>query len=683
MDNPVYENDQLDNIVPLQKDGKILKDFYEQDQLHKEFHFIQAKKLNVSEELKKKVKKFSCIKILSSIFPIITWLSQYSIKDDLMSDIISGFTVAIMHIPQGMGYALLANVPPIVGIYMAFFPVLLYIIFGTSRHNSMGTFAVVSIMVGKIVITYSTDLQHNNNNNFATLNSNNNNEHILLNVAVNKTMITSYDPISVAVTVCFAVGVLQLIMYILRLGIISSLLSEALVSGLTTGAAIHVLTSQIRDIFGLTFPKPSGYFQVIYTYIRIFEDFVNINWIATGMSTATILLLLFNNEFLKKYVSKRSNIPIPAELILVLAGTLMSKYLLPVDSVRVLNHIPTGFPDFKVPNFDLVQKVFLESIPVAMVSYAISISMALIFAQKFKYSVNGNQELLAMGISNIFGSFFSCLPISASLSRSVIQQTVGGKTQIASLVSCGLLIVILLWIGPFFEPLPRCVLSGIIVVSLKGLLLQLTQFFDFCKLNKLDAFVWAITFLTVVLIAIDIGLIIGIILSLGCILIGSMKPNACLLGHTNADLFLEIDRFKGATEIPRVKIVKYNGSINFANKSVLKSSIKTLLQLDITKQIQRLKKSENSSKMQINSNNFDLIIFDFSSLNFIDHSGVKFLKSLIDDLKLLGIDVYISGISCKVYDTIKKSNIIENNELPIFPTIQHAVKYSKNVMKYV
>lgn len=195
-----------------------------------------------------------------------------------------------------------------------------------------------------------------------------------------------------------------------------------------------------------------------------------------------------------------------------------------------------------------MQSLLLESFPIAMVSYAVSVSMALIFAQKENYEIDFNQELLAMGTSNVFGSFFSCLPFSASLSRSMIQYTAGGVTQIASVVSCAILAIVLLWVGPFFEPLPRCVLAGIIVVSLKGLLMQLTHFRRFWRLSTVDAIVWMGTFLTVVLVAIDIGLLVGMVLSICSIFFRGMKPYTCLLENVpNTDLYLDVNRYKGVS----------------------------------------------------------------------------------------------------------------------------------------
>lgn len=201
-----------------------------------------------------------------------------------------------------------------------------------------------------------------------------------------------------------------------------------------------------------------------------------------------------------------------------------------------------------LPDVSLFKSLLLDSFTIAMVAYAVSVSMGLIFARKQNYEIDFNQELLAMGASNVFGSFFSCMPFSASLSRSMIQFTIGGKTQIASLVSCALLAVVLLWVGPFFEPLPRCVLGGIIVVSLKGLLVQVTQVEQFWRQSAMDAIVWVVTFLTVVLVAIDIGLLVGILLSIGCIFLCGMKPYTCLLENVpNTELYLDVNHYKGVS----------------------------------------------------------------------------------------------------------------------------------------
>lgn len=302
--------------------------------------------------------------------------------------------------------------------------------------------------------------------------------------------------LQVVSALCFLIGIIQLGLYLCRMGVVATLLSDALVSGFTTGAAIHVFTSQVKDLLGLTLPKFPGNFDVLFTYYEIFKNIANFNYVATALSAVTCIILILNNELLKPRVAKLTIIPVPIELILVVGGVLASRYLHLADvyDVDTIKSIPTGFPEPSLPNFGIMSELISDAFVIAIVSYSVTVSMGLIFAKKENYKIDFNQELLAMGVGNLLGSGFQCVPFAASLSRSAIQHAVGGKTQIASLVSCSILVFILLWIGPFFEPLPKAVLAGIIVVSLKGLLWQFKQLPAFWKLSKIDGFIWLATF---------------------------------------------------------------------------------------------------------------------------------------------------------------------------------------------
>lgn len=302
--------------------------------------------------------------------------------------------------------------------------------------------------------------------------------------------------LEIVAALCFLIGIIQLLMYALRLGVVATLLSDALVSGFTTGAAVHVFTSQVKDLFGLTLPKFPGNFDVLFTYYEIFKNIAQLNYMATTLSVVTCIVLILNNELLKPRVAKLTIIPVPMELILVVGGTLIARYLNLVAEfgVDTISSIPTGFPSFSMPIFSLMPSLISDAFVIAIVAYSVSVSMALIFAKKENYKIDFNQELLAQGMGNLLGSGFQCIPFAASLSRSVIQHGVGGKTQIASLVSCGILVFVLLWIGPFFEALPKAVLAGIIVVSLKGLLWQFKDLRKFWRLSRIDGLIWLATF---------------------------------------------------------------------------------------------------------------------------------------------------------------------------------------------
>ncbi|XP_053595397.1 solute carrier family 26 member 6 [Microplitis demolitor] len=451
-----HEETQPDIVMKIMVDRHV----YYQDEFHHNFYCEKPKTSFIDNTLlSMKSKNFkSC---LSSIVPVSYWIRKYKWRDYVLSDIISGITVAIMQIPQGMAYALLGNVPPIVGIYMAFFPVLIYFIFGTSKHVSMGTFAIVCLMTGKVIASYSTSVNSSISNNTLVDSS---------EIINNHTVPTVYSPMQVATAVTLSVGIIQLVMFILRLGIISSLLSKSLVSGFTTGAAIYVLIYQMKDLLGLKLPKRKiAHFKLVYTIIDICNVLNYSNCASLIVSAVTISIMMINNELFKPWLEQKCNMPFPIELVAIVSGTIISKYFdLPGQyMIDTVGNIPTGLPKPALPTIELIGNVMVDCIAITMVSYTVTLSMALIFAQKLHYNIDSNQELFAMGLSNIFGSIFSCMPVSASLSRSLIQQTVGGKTQIASIISCSILLIILLYIGPFFEPLPKSVLASIIVVSIK------------------------------------------------------------------------------------------------------------------------------------------------------------------------------------------------------------------------
>lgn len=270
------------------------------------------------------------------------------------------------------------------------------------------------------------------------------------------------------------------------------------------------------------------------------------------VSGVMIFLMMVVNECVKPWMSKKCRFPIPVELMAVVGGTALS-YVLglgPNFNVLLVGEIPTGLPEPSVPPFALLRLVAVDAIVIAVVSYSIVMSMALIFAKKHGYEVVANQELMAMGLSNIIGSLFSCIPIACSLSRSLIQEQTGGQTQVASVISAGLILVVLLWIGPFFESLPRCVLASIIVVALKGMLVQVRDFIRFYKEDRLEGLTWMCTFLSVTLIDIDIGLFCGIIMSIIALYLKGWKSYSSVLGVIHdTGIYVDITTHKSVSYI--------------------------------------------------------------------------------------------------------------------------------------
>ncbi|XP_046467423.1 prestin isoform X2 [Neodiprion pinetum] len=646
----------------------------------------------IGKAVSKKCRSFSLGDFLRRTIPLTNWLPKYGWRREISGDLVAGVTVAVMHIPQGMAYAILGNVSPVIGIYMAFFPVLVYLFLGTSKHNSMGSFALVCLMTGKIVARHSSPGPTAGN---AT--------------AVDLSFPEGsgcYSSTEVATAITFTVAVIQLSMHFCRLGVISTLLSDTLVSGFTTAAAIHVLTSQIKDLLGLKLPSRTGIFKIVMTYVDIFSYIENLNITATILSAVTIILLTFNNEVLKVLLAKKCTIPIPIEMIAVLAGTILSTQLNLADGygVTTVGNIPVGLPPPTLPPLELVPIVLVDSFVITMVSYTISMSMALIFAQRNNYEVDANQELLAQGSGNLVGSFFSCMPFTASLSRSMIQETVGGRSQLASLVSCGLLLCVLLWVGPFFEPLPRCVLASIIVVALKGMLLQVRQFRKFWCLSRVDAAVWMTTFLTVVFLDIEYGLLAGMIVSLVSLLILSMRPYVCRMGLVpGTEIYLDVKRYRGTVELPGVKMLHYCGGLNFASRHLFRNEAykiagvvpqKELIKRSkiAAKETTKIEKTEqkgyvNGGFDEEHADGFSstapsilkVLILDLSALTYVDPAGVGTLRNIIDEFETIQVAVYITGCSGPVYETMRKCNTAERKEghyFTMFPTIGDAVNFA-------
>ncbi|XP_053971108.1 solute carrier family 26 member 10-like isoform X2 [Hylaeus volcanicus] len=635
---------------------------YQQDELNHLCKYVKPKE-SLLQNISSRCGRTKPLTVLKNSIPLIGWLPKYDWKNDILGDIIAGITVAVMHIPQGMAYAILGNVPPIVGIYMAFFPVLVYFFLGTSRHNSMGTFALICMMTGKVVSMYSDHgptLRNETMGSEALPHSNH------------------YTSVEVATAVTFTVALIQLGMYVLRLGIITSLLADSLVSGFTTAAAIHVFTSQVKDLLGLTnLARRKGPFKLILTYADVLNNIQNVNGVAILLSSVTIVILVINN-FLKPKVAKVSPFPVPIEMMAVIVGTLISVYgnLATSYSVVTVGHIPVGLPNPSMPPLELIPSILMDSFVITMVSYTISMSMAFIFAQKLGYEVDSNQELMAQGMGNLVGSFFSCMPFTASLSRSLIQQTVGGHTQLASLISCGILISVLLWIGPFFEPLPRCVLASIIVVALKGMLMKVTEFKRFWQLDKTDGIIWATTFITVVLLDVEYGLVLGIVLCVGKLILFAVQPYTCVLALVpGTELYLDSKRYKNTVQLPGIKVFHYSGSLNFACRQYFRDQVYKVAGLIPRKESDGGFKHDELREVK----KLQVLILDFTAVSHIDLAGATTLRNLINEYVEADVSVYIAGCSGPVYEMTRKCGLPEckGDLFAMFPTVSDAVHFAK------
>ncbi|XP_064632130.1 prestin-like isoform X3 [Lineus longissimus] len=538
---------------------------YSQQYFDQGFQPQRPQKKTIKERFKEKKENctcsLQCIKtFLFRFLPFLDIMSKYEVREDAVSDLLSGLTVGIMQIPQSMAYAMLASLSPVYGIYTSFFPVIIYFFLGTSKHISVGTFAVISLMVGSALDRETANFQPDLN--ITLLNESE------VDLDTQREDALMDEKVQIAIQLTVLVGIIQLAMGICQLGFFTMYLSQPLVSGFTTGAAFHVFTSQITHVFGLSIPKYYGPLKLIYIYRDLFSNIHHTNIASLVTSLICVAALVGVKEGINNKFKDKMKMPVPIELLVVIAATVISHFakISEVYKVKVVGYIPTGIPPPQLPATNYMRGVFIDAVVIAIIAYAISVSMAKIFATKHNYEVESNQELIAHGGSNIISSFFLCYVSAASLSRSLVQESMGGKTQIAGLISSSLVLVVLLAVAPLFRSLPNCVLASIILVALKGMFLQFQQLKDLWKISKYDFSIWIVSWLATALLDVDLGLGIALAFTLFTVVWRTQGPYTCILGRMpHTDIYKDTTVYNDAEEVKGIKLFRFGGSLYYAS----------------------------------------------------------------------------------------------------------------------
>lgn len=547
-------------------------------------------------------------KKLQQYIPILEWLPNYNWKDNFHGDIIAGLTVGIMHVPQGMAYATLAGVPPVIGMYSSFFASTIYMFFGTARHISIGVFAVASMMVGAARIRLAPDLPISNSS--------------MINPS-DYPLGEYVSPVAFTSALTLLVGIVQVIMGILRLGFLTTYLSDPLVSGFTTGAAVHVFTSQLNKVLGVKLPRHEGIGMIVRMYRDMLLSLSSVNIVALGISIFGILFLDLGRTFLNPIVKKVSPIPPPLELILVIFGVIIS-LIFNLDAtyhVKTVSEIPPGFPSPSIPSLHFLPALLSDAIPIAVVCYMFVMSMGKLFAKKHKYKTDATQELYAIGVASAISSFFPVYPVGASLSRSSVCEMSGANTQLYTVFSSLLLLTVILFLGPFLEPLPMCILACIVIVSLKSLFMQVKELPRLYKISKYDFAIWLVSCLSTVFTDVTTGLIVSIAFSLFTLVLRQQWPT-----FSNEIIHDETPR---QITPDGVEIVRFGGSLHFANV--------TLFLDKMAESIGRVPEGEILIEGRA-------VILDGSPIAYVDTMGVDALRDVFKDAQKSGVQIFYCGL---------------------------------------
>uniref|UniRef100_A0A914XRQ6 SLC26A/SulP transporter domain-containing protein n=1 Tax=Panagrolaimus superbus TaxID=310955 RepID=A0A914XRQ6_9BILA len=313
-------------------------------------------------------------------FPFLDWIPKYR-KNFLVPDILAGFTVAIMNVPQAMAYGHLANLPPVIGLYTSFLPALIYAFFGTCMHTSMGMFAIAALMVGNVV---SREVP--------------NADEIVANMTGGGTVALADRPdVQLVVTLTFLVGLVMVVMSLLQIHVFASYLSDSLISGFTTAAAIHVVLSQAPPLLGLEgLTERTGFLKVYFTLYDIFSHISHTNFAVLILSAICVILLYIGKTYMNPEIKKRlCSLPVPLELIMVVITTILSHFyhFQTRYDMDIVDDIPTGFPRPIIPKFSKFGNLLPDAAIIALVIYAVTFSVGKLFGKDHKYKVDASQVI--------------------------------------------------------------------------------------------------------------------------------------------------------------------------------------------------------------------------------------------------------------------------------------------------
>nr|WP_299071003.1 sulfate permease [uncultured Allomuricauda sp.] len=532
-------------------------------------------------------------------FPILSWIKEYN-RSFFYNDLIAGGTLGIMLIPQGMAYAMIAGMPPIYGLYAALVPQFIYAITGTSRQLGVGPVAMDSLLVAAGIGALQ-----------------------LSNIQ---------DYISVVLFLTLIIGGIQLILGFLKMGFFVNFLSKPVISGFTSAAAILIGLGQVRHVLGVEFAQSSK----IHTLLEnIFGNIDQTNIYVLLLGLGAILFILLMNRISKK---------IPTPLILVILGIVAVVFLgLEAKGVRVVGEIPKGLPMLKVPNIHLSElgSLLPIAITIALFGFMESISIGKTVEEKHtEYELDANQELRALGLSNLLGSLFQSFPVSGSFSRTAVNEQVGAKTGMALIFSAVIIAGTLLFLTPLFYNLPTAVLGAIIIVSVIGLI-DVKYPRDLFKHRKDEFFLLVITFLMTLFIGLIEGIVLGVLLSLLLLVYRISNPHIAVLGRIQGtNYFKNVNRFTEEVEVnTNTLIFRFDAQLYFGNKDYFKKEL----------------------YKQIDLKGVDLryVILNAEAINYIDSSAAAMLERIVKDLHSKNIQFLIAGAIGPTRDIFYSSGLID------------------------
>lgn len=511
----------------------------------------------------------------------------------------AGLTVGIMLIPQGMAYAMLAGLEPIHGLYAATVPLMLYAVFGSSRHLAVGPDALVSLLTAAGV---------------AALVSSGPDEYLLY-----------------ALTLTLMVGLIRLVIGLLGFGFIANFLSNPVINGFTSAAAIIIGLSQLRHLLRIQLPNSQHVQEIVAAFVQNIGD---THWITLGIGILGIAIIKF---------ARNLGFSFAGALAAIVLG-ILSVWAMRLDDhgVQIVGDVPGGLPPLSLPSFEpsLWGRLFPVAMTIALIGFAQSFAIAKTLQAKHKdYTLRADQELIALGISNLGAAFFSGYPVSGGFSRSAVNDNSGANTGLSSIISAVLVTFTLLFLTGLFYFLPYAVLAAVVLAAVSGLV-DLRYPARLWKRDRGDFWMLAATFFATLIFGIEAGILSGMLLSLLMVIYRASRPHMAQLGRVpGTGIFRNIKRFDHLEVWEELLMVRIDGPIYFANVEYIREKL--------------------NNWIRAREGKVSMIILDMESVTSLDSTGVRALSDWIRDWRLHQMDICLTGTKGPVRDILKRWDLIE------------------------
>ncbi|KAL6208647.1 hypothetical protein ACLB2K_019594 [Fragaria x ananassa] len=552
------------------------------------------------------------------VFPIFEWAPRYTL-DFLKSDLISGITIASLAIPQGISYAKLANLPPILGLYSSFIPPLVYAMMGSSRDLAVGTVAVASLLTASMLGAE-------------------------VNATENPTLY-----LHLAFTATFFAGVFQALLGLLRLGFIVDFLSHATIVGFMAGAATVVCLQQLKGILGLEhFTKGTDIVSVMRS---VFSQTHEWRWESGVLGCCFLFFLLITRYFSQKK-PKFFWISAMAPLTSVILGSVLV-YLTHAEKhgVQVIGELKKGLNPMSFGDLVFVSPylstAFKTGVITGIIALAEGIAVGRSFSMFKNYHIDGNKEMIAFGMMNIAGSSTSCYLTTGPFSRSAVNYNAGCKTAVSNIVMAIAVMFTLLFLTPLFHYTPLVVLSAIIISAMLGLI-KYEEAIHLWKVDKFDFVVCMSAYIGVVFGSVEIGLVLAVALSIMRVLLFVARPKTFMLGNVPDSLaYRSMEQYTNASNIPGILILEIDAPIYFANSNYLRERIARW----IDEEEDRVKAAGESS--------LQYVILNMAAVGNIDTSGIGMLDEVKKIIDRRGLKLVLANPGSEVMKKMHKSELIE------------------------